>query len=56
MSVQQLDKQIEGELTCPYDFLQATVEKASIDEVYIDITNLVDAELQVRVRALFFLS
>ena len=29
---------------CP---MQATIEKASIDEVYIDVTAMVDKELQV---------
>ena len=28
--------------------MQAVIEKASIDEVYIDVTALVDNELQVR--------
>jgi len=32
--------------------VQAVIEKASIDEVYIDVTAMVDKELQVRNRAL----
>jgi len=30
--------------------VQAVIEKASIDEVYIDVTAMVDKELQVRKR------
>ena len=33
-------------------FMQATLEKASIDEVYVDVTPLVEKELMVKVLEL----
>ena len=35
---------------CGHVWLQAVLEKASIDEVYMDVTSLVDKELQARPR------
>lgn len=38
-------------LLCPrfaLTWVQAVIEKASIDEVYIDVTSLVDSEIQAR--------
>ena len=39
-----------AELRSGFPAVQATIEKASIDEVYIDVTAMVDTELQVLVH------
>ena len=40
---------VDAELRAELFAVQATIEKASIDEVYIDATAMVDKELQVLV-------
>ena len=40
---------VDAELSGGLNAVQATIEKASIDEVYIDVTAMVDKELQVLV-------